>query len=308
MECFVHNLQFPVVHILGYILVTPAKNEEKNLPGLIQSAMKQSIKPMVWVIVDDGSTDNTSDILNEAREKHDWIQVVQLKEHRRDLGKHYAYVCNVGFNFAIKHCEMHNLQYDYIGLLDADMILEPEFYSKLIGKFEENPELGIVSGSVYYDAGNKLIMENDREDLPLGGIRLWRKRCFEETGGFYISYSPDAVSNVLAKLRGWELKRFDEIKAIQTRRTSSAEGLWKGHKVQGKSDYFRKYHPLFALAKGLKYLGKSPYYIGIAYLNGFFGSFLQRLDKIDNEEIREYYYHKKFGEVIQYYKNKLRKG
>ena len=156
---------------MSYILVTPTKNEEKNLPGLIQSVIKQSIKPVVWVIVDDGSTDNTSNILSEAREKHDWIQVVQLKEHRRDLGKHYAYVCNAGFNFAIEHCKTHNLQYDYIGLLDADMILEPEFYNELIEKFEENPELGIVSGSVYYDDGNKLTMENDREDLPLGDVR-----------------------------------------------------------------------------------------------------------------------------------------
>jgi len=293
---------------MSYILVTPAKNEEVNLPKLIQSIGEQTIKPLVWVIIDDGSTDNTPNIIKKAKENYEWIQSFRLEEHPRDLSKHYAYVCNTGFDLAIKYCEENNLQYDYIGLLDADMILEREFYSKLMNEFERNPRLGIASGSVYYDINNKLIIETYREDLPPGGIRLWRRECFEETGrGFYIGYSPDAVSNVLAKLRGWETRRFEEIRAVQTRRTSSAEGLWNGYMVNGKSDYFRNYHPLFALAKGLKHLFKSPCYTGIAYLCGYFGSFLRRLDKMDNKEIRDYYYHQKFQEVIQHYKNKFRK-
>jgi len=292
---------------MSYILVTPAKNEEKNLPKLIQSVVEQTIKPLVWVIVDDGSTDNTPNIIKRAREQYEWIQSIQLGTHKRDLSKHYAIVCNEGFNFAVKYCEMRHLEYDYIGLLDADMILEREFYSKLIKEFEKNPRLGIASGSVYYDINGKLTIEKDRDDMPLGGIRLWRRECFEETGaGFYIGYSPDAVSNVLAKLRGWETRRFDEIKAIQTRRTSSAEGLWKGYKYHGESAYFRNYHPVFALVKGIKYLLEKPHYIGIAYLYGYLSFFIKRAEKIENEEIRNYYFHQKYKEAMEYYMNKLR--
>lgn len=292
---------------MNYILVTPAKNEEDNLPTLIQYVAEQTIKPVVWVIMDDGSTDGTPNIIREAQEEHSWIQSLQLKKHPRDLSKHYAYACNTGFNFAIKYCEMNNFEYAYIGLLDADMLLERDFYSKLMKEFEKNLRLGIASGCVYYDINNKLIIETDRDDLPLGGMRLWRRECFEEAGGgFYLSYSPDAVSNVLAKLRGWETRRFEEIRAVQTRRTSSAEGLWRGYKYHGESAYFRNYHPLFVLAKGLKHSFESPYYIGIAYAYGYFSSVLRRMDKIDNEEVRNYYYHQKHKEVIEYYKNKLR--
>ena len=292
---------------LNYILVTPAKNEEKELPKLVQSIARQTVKPMVWVIVDDGSTDDTPNIIREAQEKYDWIKSVRLDEHPRDLGKRYAYVCNTGFDFAIEYCKAHgNIHYDYIGNIDADMVLETEFFEKLIKEFKKNPKLGIVSGSVYSNIRDELVLEEDREDLPMGSPRLWRKECFEETGGYPIGYSADSISNVLAKLKGWELKRFGEIKAIQARKTSSAEGLWNGYKTHGISAYFRNYHPLFALTKGLKYSFESPYYIGIAYLYGYFSSVLRRMDKIDNEEVREYYYLYKHKEAMQYYKNKLR--
>ena len=291
---------------MGYILVTPAKNEEKNLPKLVQSVVQQTVKPVLWVIVDDGSTDNTPNIIREAREKYDWIQSFRLKEGKRDLGKHVYRVYKLGFDYAINYCKVYNLQYEYLGNIDADMTIETQFFDKLIKEFKKNPRLGVASGSVYSNINNKLIIENDRDDLPSGGIRLWRRECFEETGGYLISYSADSVSNVLAKLRGWETRRFEEIKAMQARKTSSAEGLWKGYKYHGESAYFRNYHPLFVLAKGLKLLFKSPYYMGIAYLYGYFSSVLRRMDKIDNVEVKEYYYHQKHKEAMEYYKNILK--
>ena len=291
---------------MSYILVTPSKDEEVNLPKLIQSVAGQTIKPLVWVIVDDGSTDNTPEILKKAKERYEWIQSIRLSVHLRDLSEHYTNICNTGFDFAIQYSKTNNYQYDYIGLLDADMILEQDFYSKTIEKFKKNPKLGIAGGSIYYDEGNKLISEDDRGDLPPGGIRLWRRECFEETGsGLYPGYSADAVSNVLAKLRGWETKSFTDLKVVQARKTSSAEGLWKGYKYHGESAYFRNYHPLFVLIKGLKNSFRKPFYIGIAYLYGYLSGAIKRIDKIDIKEVRDYYYYQKYKEVIVYYKNKL---
>jgi len=295
------------VTVSPYILVTPAKNEEKNLPNLIQSVTDQTIKPAVWVIVDDGSTDGTPNIIRKAQEEHSWIQRVRLEKHQRDIGKRYAYVCNTGFKHATKYCEAHSIQYAYVGLVDSDMTLGIEVFEKLIKEFEGNQRLGVVSSTVYNRINNELIFESVREDILMGSPRLWRKKCFEETGGGYlISYSPDAVSNVLAKLKGWEVKRFEKIKAIQARKTSSAEGLWKGYAINGISAYFTNFHPLYVLIKGLKYSFKSPYYIGIAYLYGYFSSALKRMDKIDNEDVRDYFFRHKPKEVIQYYWAKFR--
>lgn len=291
---------------MNYILVTPSKDEEVNLPKLIQSVAGQTIKPLVWVIVDDGSTDNTPEIIKKAKERYEWIQSIRLQEHPRDLSTHYSYVCNSGFDFAIQYSKANDYQYDYIGLLDADIRLEQDFYSESIEKFKKNPKLGIAGGSISYYDDDKLIREDDRDDLPPGGIRVWRRECFEETGsGLYLGYSADAVSNVLAKLRGWETKSFTELRAVQTRKTGSAEGLWKGYKYHGESAYFRNYHPLFVLIKGLKYTFEKPFYIGIAYLYGYLSGAIKRIDKIDIKEARDYYYYQKYKEVIGYYKNKL---
>ena len=276
-----------------YILLTSAKNEEDKLPDLFSSMVNQTCKPVLWVIVDDGSTDDTQAVIKEAKEKCKIIQSIRLDEHARDTGKHYARVCNTGFDFAIRYCERHNIQYGYIGIVDADMTFKPIFFEKMIREFKKNPKLGIASGSeYYYNNKNELVLEAVRDDLPMGCMRLWRKECFDETGGYYISNFPDSVSNVSAKLNGWETIAFKHIKAIQSRRTHSAEGLWKGYRVIGESDYFRDYHPLFVALKGLNYSRKTPYYIGVAYFYGYFSSFLRRMDKIDNEKIRNYYRNK----------------
>ena len=290
-----------------YIVVSPAKNEGKNLPMLIQSMVEQTIKPRVWVIVDDGSTDDSPNIIRGAQEEHSWIQSVQLGKHQRDLGKHYAYICNVGFNYAIKYCEACNIQYEYIGLVDSDMTIEVELFEKLITEFERNPRLGVASGSIYSIINNELILENVRGDILLGSPKLWRKKCFEETGGGYLlTYSADAVSVVLAKLRGWEARRFEKINAIQARRTSSAEGLWKGYVTNGMSAYFLNFNTPYVLTKGLKYTFNKPHYTGIAYLYGYFSSALRKMDKIDNKEVRDYFYRHKPKEVMIYYKNTIR--
>ncbi len=295
-----------------YILVTAAKNEEKSLPGLITSIINQSIKPSLWVIVDDGSTDDTATIIKEAELKHDWIKTIQLGESRRG-SKSYANACIKGFEFAIEYCKINGTQYEYIGLMDADTVPSTNYFEKLIEKFEKNLKLGIASGAIYYKGNNnELIHEKGREDLPRGGLRIWRRKCFEETGGYLLTYSPDSVANIKAKLRGWETKQFKEIKILQTRKTSSAEGLWRGYKQKGISAYFLNLNPILALLRGIGYLlFKKPYYTGIAYLCGYFGSFLRKQEQINDEEIRGYYYKNKFREVRQYYfnllKNKLKR-
>jgi glycosyltransferase involved in cell wall biosynthesis len=293
---------------MTYILITPAKNEEKSLYNLIESVASQSIKPALWVIVNDGSTDKTPSIIKETELKYNWIKSVQLDESIRDLGIHYAYICRKGFDFGIRYCKINSIQYEYIGLLDADMVLCTDYFNRLIKEFEKNSKLCIASGGIYY-IDNKFneIWEKGRDDLPRGGARIWRRKCFKKTGGYLLTYSPDSVSNIKAKLMGWETKQFKEIKAIQTRMTSSAEGFWKGYEMKGVSSYFVNTNSLLVMLKGIKYLFKKPYYIGIAYLWGYITSLIRREKRIDDEEIRHYYKYMRPKELVDYYIKKIKK-
>lgn len=291
-----------------YIVVTPCRNEANNLPDLVQSVVAQTIKPVLWVIIDDGSTDETPNIIKETELKYDWIKSIQLGESKRDLGIHYAYICRKGFDFGIRYCKINSIQYEYIGLLDADMVLCTDFFNKLIKEFENNSKLCIASGGIYY-IDNKFneIWEKGRDDLARGGARIWRRKCFEETGGYLLTYSPDSISNIKAKLMGWETKQFKEIKAIQTRMTSRAEGFWRGYEIKGVSSYFVNTNSLLVMLKGIKYLLKKPHYIGIAYLWGYIKSLIRREKQIDNEEIRYYYKHMRPKELADHYIKKIKK-
>lgn len=292
-----------------YILVTASKNEEVNLPCLIESIIKQVVKPVLWIIVDDGSRDNTPEIIEAQKKKYNWIESIHLGEHPRDLSFHYTYVCKTGFDFAIDLCEKNKIKYEYIGLVDADMILPPEYFDNLVEEFKKNPKLGIASGGLWSSIGKKLIQQKSRSDLPSGAARLWRRRCFEETGGYVLAYESDTISNAKAKLRGWECKRCEYIKAIQRRDTSIAEikerGLWEWYKTKGEIDYYLGLHPLVGILKALEFMF-TRHCSGIAYLQGYILSLIKRGKQFEDDEVRWYFRYIRPKEIKKYYWNKLK--
>ena len=286
--------------------MTPVKNEEENLPNLVKSVVEQTIKPILWVIVDDGSTDKSPEIIEKARKKNEWIEGIKLPKGKRDLGLHYAYVCKQGFDYATEFCKKKGIGWNYISLLDADIRLEEDYFEKLIIEFERNPKLGIASGGIYYQTDDGLLWVKTRRDLPRGANRIWRRKCFEETEGFKVTYSPDAVSNVKAKLRGWETKQFKDLVSIQARPTSSAEGLWKGYEFRGESTYYLCYHPIHAFLKGLKHLLQPRFYLSFAYFSSYLSGFIHKKPRIEDEEIRNYFRRQRLKELVDIYiiKNK----
>jgi glycosyltransferase involved in cell wall biosynthesis len=283
--------------IRDYILVTPCKNEEKSLPKLAESVVSQTIKPKIWVIVDDGSTDKTPDILKDLTSKHRWIQNIRLNEKPRDLGIHLAEVYRTGFSNATDYCMERNIHYSYIGSIDADIIIEADYFESLIREFEKSSNLGICSGHVGNIVNNKVIWSEFRKDLPSGGARLWRKECFVDTGGYLRTCSPDSVSNVKAMIRGWDIRQFEDIKMISTRAYASAEGQWKGYKKIGANNYFIGYTPLHVLLKGIKMLYNSEGYskngVGLAYISGYFSEYIKRKPRIDDSEVIDYFKNKR---------------
>ena len=176
---------------LRYILITPAKDEEDNLPTLIQSIVNQSLQPIAWFIVDDGSEDRTSQIVSQASSEHLWIHSVRLDtKHTYDLGKHYAAVCIIGFNQAISYCEQNDLEFSYIALSDADMVYPINYFEKCIGFLHNNSMYGIVSGNLLNkgEQDESYVRNNIRlgEGKPPGTGRVWRKESFVDTGGYLL--------------------------------------------------------------------------------------------------------------------------
>lgn len=281
-----------------YLLITPAKNEETNLIEVSRSVIGQKLKPELWIIVDDGSTDGTPRILEDLKANYSWIQSIRLPPRPRDITFHYSYVCKQGFDYALEYCRKNNIEFEYIGLLDADTVLEENYFGKLLAEFEKDNSLGIVSGGIYYENDGKLSLEVTKKSLPRGTGRIWKKECFLETGGYEVEPSPDSISNIRALLRGWQLMQHADVVQIQKRKTSAANGLWSGYIKNGWMAYYLGKNSFMALLNALYYSVKSPYYTGAAYFWGYFGSAIRREKKIQDSEIRAYYRNQGIGGLL----------
>lgn len=277
----------------NYILVTPCKNEAKNLPHLIKCMVTQTVCPVAWIIVDDGSDDDSPQIIRKAAEKYNWIQNINLnKKNKRDLGLHLATVLNLGFDYAVSYCNQNNLNYEYLANVDGDLTLDSTFFEKLMNEFENDPHLGVASGGTKHIIGNRIIYAKVSPDEPSGGHMLIRRECFEECGGIPISYAMDSALKAKARLKGWKTKRFETSVATEIRDVGSAEGYWKGYIHNGNCDYFLNYHPLHVIIKSTFFLFRRPYYIGVAYLLGYFSNFIMRNKQIDDIDIKTYFWNK----------------
>lgn len=291
----------------NYVIVTPTKNEEEQFKKLVNIMENQTLKPSLWVIVDE-SDDNTPNVVKEAMARHKWIKGIFLDRSEGYLGLGYAIACKSGFEFAKKYCKRNELDYQYIGLVDADATMNEDHFEKLISKFEKNPKLGIASGIEYWDISGKLARNAQREDLPIGPVRLWSKECFEETGGYIVSEAPpDTISNIKAKLKGWETKQFSDIRVV-TRRTSTARGFYRGFFQNGRYAYV-VHTPLYiVLLKAIKYSFRSPYYIGLAYILGYVTSMIHKAERIKDDEVRTYMKYERPMEIYRHHIRKLRGG
>lgn len=298
----------------NYVLVTPIKNEEANLPGLIDSIENQDLKPILWVIVDDSSDDSSPNILEAASKKNSYIQVVTLTaKSKYDIGEHYAEVCSIGFKYAIDFCKEKFIEFEYIALSDADMIYPKDYFSKLIAFLNDNPEYGIVSGKILIRTEEGNIYEEKvtkvGDSFPWGTGRVWRKKTFEETGGYLITKSPDTVSNILAHHKGWRLGQIDVI-FYQTRPTGAGNNLWEGFFMKGESLYYLGANPLiiFNSVVDLIFISRQKKSVlkSFRLICGYFSSIFLRKPQIEIEEVKDYFSYKQtFKHYLMFIKRLL---
>jgi len=298
---------------MGYILITPAKNEEDNLPILAECIINQTILPKVWVIVDDSSTDKTHEIIENLRKKYDWIHVKTRKGSSEYGHLSFAASVKAGYECAKKICKKNKIDYDYVAKIDADVMLPDDYFEKLMEKFEKDSKLGVACGAPYIvkkelrkSFKDFLVYGMDTNDVvkrmwyipnEFPDERLYKKECLDEIGAFPMTYAPDSIMHAKAKLRGWETKLVEDTECYLMRKTSSGRGLWNGFKTNGYVKYYLNYHPVIILLNVLYESTKKPHYHALAYLLGYIYSFVKRKEKIDDQEVRDYFRHKRLNEV-----------
>ncbi|HML74980.1 MAG TPA: glycosyltransferase family A protein [Anaerohalosphaeraceae bacterium] len=287
---------------MNYIIITPAYNEEKYINQTINSVLSQSILPQKWIIVDDGSNDNTAYIIKEYAKKHEWIK---YQYRTKVMGQSY-YASNVhAIIDGLKVLEIEEIPYDYIAILDADIELPCDYYEQILTQMESKPELGIASGNCADRIGNKLKKHLYDRRSCAKAIMVFRKDCFDQIGGFVpMKYGgEDTVACFMARMRGWRTWAYHEMLVEHNKPlgTGPSRNIIKVRFRQGVGEYSMGSHPLFVLFKSLRRCVKEPPYIlgGFARLWGFiYAHFIGEPRQI-SEELIKYIRKEQFGRVCQ---------
>jgi poly-beta-1,6-N-acetyl-D-glucosamine synthase len=264
-----------------YTIITPVRNEEAYLRATVASLTAQTVLPSEWMIVDDGSTDKTGEIADEASSSHPWI----FTRHRPDRGFRKA-GGGVMEAFREGYGALRSRDWDFLVKLDGDLSFSDDYFEKCLAHFEANPKLGIGGGLVCNEIEGRLVLDskNDPAFHVRGAVKIYRRACWEAIGGLIEAPGWDTMDELKANMLGWTTYTFPEIQLIHHRVTGDADGKWRNWFKNGRANYIVGYHPLFMLAKCVHRAFKRPYGVAsLALLCGFFSGYFSRAHKRTKE-------------------------
>lgn len=256
----------------SYVLITPARNEEEFIEQTIRSVLSQTILPLKWIIVSDGSTDRTDEIVGRYLDGNPWMQLLRMPEHRDRQFAAKVHCFNAGYE------KVRGLEYDVIGNLDADISFEEAYFAFLLSRFSENPRLG-VAGTPFVEPSLKTYnYKFTNIEHVSGACQLFRRECFEEIGG-YIPIKGggiDWTAVTTARMKGWRTKTFTGKTCFHHRPIGRAGNsrlrAWFNH---GKKDFFLGGHPAWELFRALYQMKSPPFVVGGAsLLSGYLWAYL----------------------------------
>ena len=269
----------------SYVLITPARNEAQFIELTLQSMVAQTLRPLKWVIVSDGSTDGTDDIVRKYIGDNPWIELLRMPERRERhfAGKVYAF--NAGY------ARVKDLNPDVIGNLDADVSFGSEHFRHIVSKFADQPELG-VAGAPFREGTFQYDYRFTNIENVWGGCQLFRRECFEGIGG----YTPvkggciDHIAVVSARMKGWKTRTFAGSVSTHHRTMGTAQSGGLGAKFKyGAKDYSVGNHPVWELFRAVYQMKQRPFVVGgIALALGYFWSMIRRVPRRVSQDLVEF--------------------
>ncbi len=268
-----------------YVLITPARNEARFIELTLQSMAAQTLRPLKWVIVSDGSTDGTDDIVRKYTADQPWIELLRMPERaeRHFAGKVHAF--NAGY------AKVQDLNPDVVGNLDADVSFEKDHFQYLLQKFAEDPKLG-VGGSPFREGSQQYDYRFSNVENVWGGCQLFRRECFAAIGGYVPLKGGciDHVAVVSARMKGWKTRTFTERVVMHHRDMGTAQqSAWKAKFRLGAKDYSVGNHPLWEIFRTFYQMTKPPLVLGgLALGSGYAWSLVRRAEVPVSQELVEF--------------------
>jgi glycosyltransferase involved in cell wall biosynthesis len=270
-----------------YVLISPCRNESKYMRQTLDTVVAQSVRPAKWVIVDDGSTDDTPKILAEYAARHDWIQIVT----RKDRG-HRAVGPGVIDAFYSGYEAINPDDYDFLCKLDLDLRLPPRYFEILMQRMIADPLIATCSGKAWIEEYGELVDERHGDETSLGMTKFYRVDRFKAIGGFVREVMWDGIDCHRCRMNGWKACSWNdpELRFVHLRPMgSSQQGVYTGRMRHGFGQYYMGTGFVFMAASALSRMNQKPYVLGgLAMLWGWVRSALQRKPRYDDPEFRRF--------------------
>ena len=269
---------------MKYILITSARNEEAFVTRTLDSVTTQTQLPERWVVVDDGSSDRTAEIVAGYARQFPWITLIRNPKRE---GRNFAAKANA-VNAAL--AQVQGTTFDVLGNLDADVSFAPDYMEFLMGKFSADPRLGVAGTPFTQDGGYDSTRDSfEGENFVAGPIQLFRRDCFREVGGYVASPAGgvDWIAVMTARMKGWTArsfaeKRFHHYRSMGTAEKSPVAALF----AYGQKDYYLGGSPVWQLFRVTYRLAKKPYLVGgLALLSGYVWAAVKRVQRPISPEL-----------------------
>lgn len=270
-----------------YVLISPCRNEADYMRETLDTVVQQTIKPALWVIVDDGSTDATPTILREYAAQYDWIRVVTRADRgKRAVGPGVIEAFYDGYNTIDPN------EFDYLCKLDLDLRLPCGYFEELMRRMHDNPKIGTCSGKSYVEDGGRLISERKGDETSLGMTKFYRVDCFQQIGGFVREVMWDGIDCHRCRMLGWIACSWDvpELRFVHLRPMgSSQQNIYVGRMRHGYGQYFMGTGFLYMLASSVYRFPEKPYVLGgMAMMLGWMKSFFKRAPRYQDPKFRSF--------------------
>jgi poly-beta-1,6-N-acetyl-D-glucosamine synthase len=264
----------------GYAVITPARDEASHIERTIRSMMSQSVPPRRWVIVDDGSTDDTAQRVAEATATVDWIQLVRRPDRGHRAGK--------GGVEAFREGESHitDIDWEFLVNLDADLEFDADYFERCIAAFDADPTLGIAGGAVYDVFGDRTAWEPHPVFHVRGATKIYRRGCWDDIGGLIDGTGWDTIDELRANQLGWSTRTLTDVPIYHLRPSGEAAGAWSDWVKNGVAAYRSGYHPAFLFARAGQRLVRPPSVVAPAALVwGYLNAWVRRVDRPYDPEL-----------------------
>jgi len=268
-----------------YVVISPVRNEAKFIEQTIQAMVNQTVQPGEWIIVNDGSTDETAEIVTRYAALYPWLKSVH-RDQREDKGDRQRGK-GVVDTFYFGYGTLTSRDYEFIIKLDGDVSFEPSYFECLLRQFVSNPKLGIAGGGLYQRSRTGWKLRSSRDHVS-GPAKMYRRACFEAIGGLLPTLGWDGIDEWQALALGWEVRSFSEVKVLHHRAVGQATGLFRCKIEEGYGSHALGYHPLYIIARGIRHMVRRPYLIGgTAMIMAYFVACLEGREQfVDSSVIR----------------------